>query len=161
MKTIQDYYRDLRKGLNYPARSALLYARQYVWIDRQEARTDIEIEIFSTQDNLQVRGNAIFSGDDDFDEKIENEIIERLNSGDVWAWADVEVRVTVIETGETASDYLGSCSYEDESDFKRGGYYGDMIERCLEELSATEEEIEKESREAFDAACRDIVTIAT
>lgn len=95
---------------------------------------DYEVEIIVLPNDIPVRGNAIVSGDDDFDAQVENEIIARLESGDVWAWAAVEVKVS--KWGHTESEFLGSCSYADEEDFKTGGYYTDMLETCVERILA-------------------------
>ena len=41
-------------------------------------------------DHIPVRGNIMCSGDDDFDRSIEDAVIDRLDGGDVWAWAAVK-----------------------------------------------------------------------
>ena len=100
--------------------------------------TDAEIHLIAEYDHIPVRGNAIVSGDDDFDKSVEDELIERLNDGDVWAWASVEVYASVEIGGVTVqgdSEYLGCCSYRDESDFvNNSGYYDDMKATALESL---------------------------
>lgn len=96
---------------------------------------DITFRLIAEQDQTSVRGNALASGDDDEDKRVEDEIIARLDDGDVWAWADVEVRAEW--NGFEGSDYLGGCSYVDEADFcQPGGYFDDMKERAYEELCA-------------------------
>jgi hypothetical protein len=82
---------------------------------------------------VTVRGNAMASGDADFDWSVEDSILERLEEGDVWAWASVKVTATYDGVdGVEGTDYLGCCSYADEEDFKSGGYYDIMKEeaRC-------------------------------
>ena len=109
-------------------------------------RYQIEIE----QDDISVRGNAIASGDKATDKAVEDEIIERLDNGDTWAWCSVCV---VAEAGGVEGRaYLGACSYKDEEDFRRGGYYEQMQEEAKEDLIAqlvrakkTLEEIEAEA----------------
>ena len=97
-------------------------------------KNDVEIDVIAEFDHIPVRGNAIYSGDDAFDRKVEDEIISRINNGDVWAWASVEVKVTW-ETFE-ASDYSGCCMYDDENDFiQNSGYYDDMVEFALDDLN--------------------------
>ncbi len=123
-------YLRLRGNLTYPAKAAIQYARDWAEILDWEQRLNIEIDI--EQDDTRVRGNAMASGDDAFDKKVEDEIIERLDAGDTWAWAQVTVRIEFC--GHCAEDYLGGCSYADELDFKRGGYYIDMIRRCIADL---------------------------
>lgn len=86
-------------------------------------------------EDIPVRGNALASGDDEEDRRAEDEIIERLEAGDVWAWASVVVRAEW--NGFVGQDYLGGCSYANEDDFKApGGYYDDMKKRALDDLYA-------------------------
>jgi len=92
----------------------------------------LEIRIEVEQDELDVRGNALVSGDDATDRECEDEIIARLNRGDVWAWA--HVRVVVTDGEYEGSDSLGTCSYEDERDFRKCGYYSDMVQNALDEF---------------------------
>lgn len=65
---------------------------------------------------------------------MERELSQRLSRGDVWAWAEVEVRATLYgPTGNahlTASVYLSGCSYKDEADFRADGYFADMAEEA-------------------------------
>jgi len=92
------------------------------------------------EEDLQVRGNVVASEDEDYDKKCEDEILARLDRGDIFAWFTAKVTATYavdsfIFEGE---DFLGGCSYKDEEDFKQGGYYESMKQealRCLiEEL---------------------------
>lgn len=92
----------------------------------------IQWKIIATQDDIPVRGNLVVSGDDAHDKAEEDKVIQRLDDGDVWAWCSIEVRG--IWEGLTASDYLGGCSYDSEEDFKRGGYYDDMLQTVTREL---------------------------
>jgi hypothetical protein len=50
-----------------------------------------------------------------------------------YAW--FVAKVTVEFNGLTATDYLGACSYESESDFMRDGYYADMVNVCIDEIA--------------------------
>jgi hypothetical protein len=50
-----------------------------------------------------------------------------------WAWCQVEVKLSL--DGLSASAYLGCCSYEGEDDFKRSGYYEQMVEEAYDELN--------------------------
>jgi hypothetical protein len=95
---------------------------------------DLEITVTARQDHIPVRGNAMASGDDALDKQVEDEIIARLNSGDVWAWASVCVKVTYL--GLEAEEYLGGCCYEGENDFiKNSGYYDDMVAAAIDDLN--------------------------
>lgn len=96
----------------------------------------IEIEVEASQDDVPVRGNALASGDDALDRLAEEEIIRRLDGGNVWAWANVLVTVKykgILQTTES----LGCCSYDDERDFRQsGGYFDDMVSTCIDEINA-------------------------
>lgn len=95
---------------------------------------DIKIElIVEFDDMLPVRGNVMTSGDNKIDKQYEDYVINRINNGDVWAWASVDVIGTY--KGLTASDYLGGCTYESEDDFKNNGYYADMVQTVLNDLN--------------------------
>ena len=86
----------------------------------------IEVE----PEECSVRGNALASGDDAADRACENEILARLARGDTWAWCSVRVVATFASGQATmmiTSDWLGCCSYQDENDFKAGGYFYDMV----------------------------------
>ena len=100
-------------------------------IKAYEREHDITLE--AIPETVRVRGNAQASGDDALDREVEDEILARLESGDIWAW--FTAKVTVRDSyGREASDYLGCCCYEDARDFKRGGYYLDMIKACVDEI---------------------------
>lgn len=104
-------------------------------IKAYESEYDITLE--AIPETIRVRGNALASGDDQLDKEAEDEILARLESGDVWAWFTAKVSVRD-DQGREATDYLGACCYEDERDFKRGGYYLDMIRTCIDELEMVE-----------------------
>lgn len=100
-------------------------------IKAYEQRYHITLE--AIPETIRVRGNALASGDDTEDKEYEEQILQRLQMGDEWAWFTAKVVVRTND-GREASDYLGCCTYEDAEDFKRGGYYIDMIRACLDEL---------------------------
>ncbi len=91
------------------------------------------------QEDTPVRGNALASGDDTIDTECENEILARLDRGDVWAWAFVKVIATLEIEGETftGTDCLGCCSYASEADFKApDGYLPQMQDAACVDLKA-------------------------
>lgn len=96
---------------------------------------NVEYRIEVEQDDLDLRGNVMASGDDALDREAEAEVSRRLNQGDVWAWA----MVTVIASceGFEGRACLGGCSYEDEAAFRQGGYYEDMCAEAYDALKAT------------------------
>jgi hypothetical protein len=100
-------------------------------IKAYEREYDVTLE--ALPETVRVKGNALASEDDALDKEAEDEILARLESGDIWAW--FTAKVTVRDSyGREASDFLGCCSYKDERDFKQGGYYLDMIKVCLDEI---------------------------
>lgn len=100
-------------------------------VEAYEKKYDISFE--ALPETIRVRGNALASGDDEEDDRYESEILERLERGDIYAWFTAKVSVRDRD-GKEASDYLGACTYQDEADFKNGGYYLDMIEECVRQL---------------------------
>ncbi len=101
---------------------------------RKLTKRDVEFVLTAEFDDLPVRGNAMASGDDALDKKVEDEIIARLERGDVWAWAAVTVEARW--QGFVGRDHLGACCYRDERDFKHSeGYYPDMCSVALDDLN--------------------------
>jgi hypothetical protein len=97
----------------------------------KEKEQRYNVRIIATQDDTRVRGNALASGDEEEDRRYEDMILERLDAGDVWAWAQVEVQASLPD-GRTGSAYLGGCCYEDEKDFKTDNpYYEDLIDQAV------------------------------
>lgn len=106
---------------------------------------DVEWTLTCEPEDLEIRGNAMASGDDALDKEIEDEIIARLENGDQWAWCCVHV--TAKWRGLEGCDTLGGCSYKDEADFMAGGYYDDMRMEALERLNLEVEAALLESME--------------
>lgn len=87
--------------------------------------SECTFSLSAKQSDIPVRENAMVSGDAENDRRYEDEIISRLDDGDVWAWADVTV--TCYWNGFVGTASLGGCCYEDEEDFcKPGGYFDDL-----------------------------------
>lgn len=92
----------------------------------------VQFTIEALEEDNPIRGNAVVTGDDAVDKKVEDDIIKRLESN-IWAWCCV--CVTAKWKGLEGTDYLGSCSYKDENDFKQpGGYYEEMKEKAYDNL---------------------------
>lgn len=101
---------------------------------RQLTEADVEFSILAEQDDLQIVGNAMASGDDKVDKEAEAHIFMELAQGNVWAWAYVTVMAKWNNVRGVAS--LGGCSYKSEEDFKQpGGYYDDMKQEALDDLN--------------------------
>lgn len=102
------------------------------------------IDVIAEYDDTPVRGNVMASGDDDFDRQCEDEVIDRLDRGDVWAWARVEVCAT-LDVGDmvtlTSSAYLGGCTFGDEEDFRSAVCFEDMKHEVLEGLRSQLEQL--------------------
>ena len=95
----------------------------------------VSVKLEVHQSDIPVKGNAMASGDDKYDRKVENQILKRLNDGDVSAWFDCVVTVAIEWEDGTkeyeyeAFDSLGGCSYTSVKEFiDPDGYYGDMLE---------------------------------
>lgn len=96
-------------------------------------KEQVTFKLTVEQDMDSVRGNAMASGDDELDKKVEDEILERLGNYDAWAWASV--CITASYKGQKGTAYLGHCCYDDEKDFlENSGYYEQMCEEAYEEL---------------------------
>jgi len=96
----------------------------------------VTYSVYVSQDDTPVRGNAMDSGVDDLDRQVEDEIIERLNGGDDWAWALVHVVAKYDGIDDVqGDDYLGCCTYKDGDDFRENsGYFEDMMKVACDEL---------------------------
>lgn len=93
----------------------------------------VEFSIECLPEDTQVQGNAMFSGDNEADREAEENIIQKLDNGNEWAWCTV--RVVARHKGIEGDDYLGCCSYDSEKDFiENSGYYQDMKSIAYEEL---------------------------
>lgn len=78
---------------------------------RKLTESEVTFTVELEEEETQVRGNFMASGDDEADKADEEAIIERLNRGDVSAWCCL--KVTASWNGFTAVDYLGCCSFDD------------------------------------------------
>lgn len=109
---------------------------------RNKIAREIEITIEVQQAWASVKGNAMASGDDAYDAEVEAGINERLDNGDVWAWAAVTVKGEW--RGIVAKDHLGCCSYADENDFRtNSGYFDDMREIVIDSILANASQIRR------------------
>ena len=93
-------------------------------------------------EDTPVRGNAMASGDPEFDREVEDSIINQLRRGNEWAWCTV--KVTGFYLGLSASEYLGCCSYRDEEEFAGGAYYADMQNEITDRIHEQVNRIIKE-----------------
>ena len=70
--------------------------------------------------------------DGSLDTEVIEELLRDLEGGNEWAWCCACLSVTFEEW--TGDSYLGGCSYKDEADFVRDGYFGDMAQEALTDL---------------------------
>ena len=104
---------------------------------RKLTKNDVVVSVVALYEPTAIEGNAVCSGDADYDNLFNNQIRKDLNDGNDWAWCSVCVKVTERNTGISRVDHLGCCSYADREDFiKNSGYYDDMVSNCLDELNA-------------------------
>lgn len=99
----------------------------------------IEYQLYVTQDETPVKGNVLASGDDAKDRRAEDDVLARLDAGEVWAWASVTCRAVAHGSGKDCiydgRDHLGGSSYKDLAEFiAPGGYWEDMKNTAKDEL---------------------------
>ena len=100
-------------------------------LTEQEVTITVECE---PELDVPVRGNALVSGDPGLDKQAEDEILDQVRAGNMWAWCTIKVIVTWRD--HSASDVLGACSYKSSEDFiQAGDYFPDMVARGLELLN--------------------------
>lgn len=92
-----------------------------------------EVEVEASPDDTPLRGNVLASGDPEVDRAAEQKVADRLDSGDIWAWA--AVRVVARFDGFEADAYLGGCTYADADDFKADVYFDDLRDEVLGDLA--------------------------
>ena len=114
---------------------------------RKLTLSECQVTLNADYDNCVVRGNAMASGDDAADKECEDEILSRLERGDLWAWACVEVIVQWQDFKGRA--VLGCCSYESEAAFREDAYFTDMQTEALEDLNTQIEAAYNQIRELF------------
>lgn len=83
---------------------------------KQALATQASISVSIEEEDMHVRGNAIESGDKEFDRSVEDRILADLENGNPYAWC--YVRVTAMWGEFEASDSLGmvSCETREEVD---------------------------------------------
>lgn len=91
------------------------------------------IKFEAEEEDVPVRGNAMASGDDDYDRKIENELLEQLERGNLNAWFCAKVTATY--DNFHGVDYLGCCSWDSFEAFQKDAYYDSMVSQAIENLA--------------------------
>ena len=94
----------------------------------------IEYKLQIEPEDFPVRGNLVCSDNDALDTLQEDEVIERIEAGDDWAWCCVHITAQIPGIGLTGDAYLGGCTYENESQFRESAYFEDMKDEALSDL---------------------------
>lgn len=104
---------------------------------------DVSIKLEVRMSDIPVKGNAMASGDDKYDAKVEKQILDRLGSGDISAWFDALVTVSIEWSDDTddyeysGTDSLGCCNYTSIKQFiKAGDYFKDMVDNAWDSAIA-------------------------
>mgnify|MGYP000895688915 CR=1 FL=1 len=119
---------------------------------RETLRALATITIATMPEDIPIEGNACACGEEDcYDSHIRPVMDDLEVNGNRWAWCIVHVKAVL--DGFEGHAWLGGCSYANEEDFKRGGYYEDMVDEALTNL---QEQIE--AREASIAKIRSWAT---
>jgi hypothetical protein len=94
---------------------------------------DVEYLINCLPETISVRGNLIASGDDVYDEEMENRVLDELEFNP-WAWCIVKVTAKLGPYEGEA--FLGGCSYSSKQSFLEdgGGYFLALKEEAREDL---------------------------
>lgn len=91
------------------------------------------VKVTVCQSDIPIKGNAIVSGDDEYDRNVENQIADDLE-WNVWAWCDVTVSLELKVDDYTlqGSDSIGACNYRNEKDFMES-LYPEMVQNAVSE----------------------------
>lgn len=97
--------------------------------------TKIEFELLCHEEETEVCGNVMVSGDKTVDHEAEQRVLKQLESGNQWSWCCVEVRAFLPGMPDVYGvDFLGCCSYSSEEEFKNDAYFSDMKNTAKEDL---------------------------
>lgn len=104
---------------------------KHVNLTRESLATLATITIRCDEEDAPIEGNASAISPEE-DARTHAWIRDQLRRGNEWAWCYVTITATWDDL--VASDSLGCCSYESEADFRKGGYYDDMVRGVLGDL---------------------------
>lgn len=88
---------------------------------RSFSRAGVSFTVSLEEESVEVRGNAMASGDDAANREVENEILTRLDRGDLSAWCSGKVEASIEFNGQTFKGvaYLGCCSYATDAECEK------------------------------------------
>ena len=95
------------------------------------AKAKVEYVLDVEPEDMPITGNAIASGDSAYDRQVEAELIQKRDSGDVWAWCTVTVKARFHDFEGWST--LGCVSCVDEADFRKNHYW-QMCQEALNNL---------------------------
>lgn len=98
---------------------------------RSLGRDDVEVLLYAEPMDVPFDRD---SGDPVADAEDAAIVRARLARGDVWAWCVAVVKVRWGEYEGVAA--IGGCTYHNAEDFKRCGYYHDLVDDALADLNA-------------------------
>lgn len=127
--------------------------KEFRLLTEEEVEISIEIE----PETIPVRGNAINSGDRDFDRYWEDEILKQKEST-VWAWATVTVVVKHNKLSGVC--VLCKCHFFSEDDFKANGYYEEMKMEALSNLNYKRLQVHERVTDLLDIKIEDLAKMA-
>ncbi len=105
---------------------------------RRLTAADVTFHVLTEDEECRPSAGDFASGDDAADRALVEELNDRLDRGDVWAWAFVIVvaRWNCPEGPLEGVASLGCCSYKDEAEFRADAYFSDMCDMALDDLDA-------------------------
>ena len=99
---------------------------------RKLTADEVTFTLTVEEEPTPVRGNFMSTDNPEQDKKDEDEIINRLDCEDIYAWC--WVKVTAQWKGFVGSDSLGCCTYNNEQDIK-DDLYEEMCSNALADLN--------------------------
>lgn len=82
--------------------------------------------------------------EDSLDDQQSIDFVRQLANESQWGWCCV--KITVHYNNLTETEYLGGCSYRNESEFRECPYYADMVSECCKRLADSVASIVREHR---------------
>ncbi len=110
-------------------------SKYVILFDLSAATYEVEV----TQSDIPVEGNAMASGDSEFDSKVEEDIKKELDNGNTYAWCDILVKAKL--NGLEGSDSLGAVSVKNEEELENLIAEHDMRNNALAELEQQVKEL--------------------
>ena len=99
---------------------------------KKELMDQLKFEVECLPEEINPYTDYLDSGDKEQDRKDVDAMMRDLNRGNAWAWCCVKVIARF--NGFSGCDYLGACSYKDQADFEKDGYFEDMKYQAIDDL---------------------------